>query len=81
MVGSAVILADDHSVTFDTHVDFSTLQTFAVREAKVASERPELSNELFVRLISDAVREQLAKKLPDDVKKLLSQYPPKKKKK
>src|SRR6059036_2395796 len=45
---------------FDRHTDFSTLKTFALREGKVDSPEPELSNMLLVKKIADAIRMELA---------------------
>ena len=59
---SVLLLADDRSVTFDSHADFSTFKTFTVHEAKVTSSRPELSNPLFVKQIGDAIRAELTAK-------------------
>jgi len=59
MVGSALLLADDRSVTFDPKVDFATVKTFSIHPVTVNSSRPELSNALFARQIEDVVRDQL----------------------
>lgn len=57
---SAVLLfADDRTVDFDRHTDFSTLKTFALREGKVDSPEPELNNTLLVKKIADVIRMEL----------------------
>lgn len=68
-----VVLADDRHVDFDASADFSRIKSFAIREGRINSQKPELDNRLF--------GQKLAKKLPGDARKLLSEYPPKKKKK
>src|SRR6185436_5365315 len=58
---SAVLLfADDRTVDFDRHTDFSTLKTFAIREGKVDSPSPELDNTLLLKKIADTIRAELA---------------------
>lgn len=59
---SVLLRADDRSVSFDSHADFSTFKTFTMHEAKITSSRPELSNPLFVKQIGDAVRAELIAK-------------------
>lgn len=61
-LGSALLLADDRSVTFDRRVDFSTFKTFMLHETKVTSSRPELNNTLFVKQIGEAIRVELTAK-------------------
>jgi len=62
MLSAALLFADDHSVDFDRHTDFSTLKTFALRDGKVSSPRPELNNTLVMKKIADAIRTQLMAK-------------------
>src|SRR5262249_3097033 len=54
--------ADDHSVEFDHHTNFSTLTSFALHEGKVNSPSPELNNPLLVQKIGDAIRTALVAK-------------------
>jgi hypothetical protein len=54
--------ADDRSVEFDHHTNFSTLKSFALNEAKVNSRSPELNNPLLVQKIGDAIRTALVAK-------------------
>jgi len=56
------LLADEHNVDFDSHTDFAALKTFALREAKVYSPRPELNNPLLARKVGDAIRAALLAK-------------------
>ena len=56
---SAVLLADDHSVIFDEDVDFSTFRTFAMRDVRMTSARPELNFPAVVKTISEAMRNSL----------------------
>jgi hypothetical protein len=55
----SVVFADDHHVDFDRHTDFSKLKTFALREGKVDSPRPELNNTILLTKIADAIRKEL----------------------
>jgi hypothetical protein len=58
--------ADERNIDFDSHTDFSALKTFALRDGRVNSPRPELNNSLMVRKIGDAIRaELLAKRLKE----------------
>ena len=55
VLSSALLVADDRSVTFDHSVDFAALKTFTVRDTQVSSSRPELSNPLFAKHVVDKV--------------------------
>jgi hypothetical protein len=57
-----VTVADDHHVDFDRHTDFSQIKTFALREGKVDSPRPELNNTILLTKIADAIRKELTAK-------------------
>ena len=59
---SAILLADDRSVDFDATADFSKIKTFAIREGKVSSQKPELNNRLFVQKLAETIRAELAAK-------------------
>jgi hypothetical protein len=61
-ISSATLVADDHSVTFDEHTDFSKLRTFAIRNVKCDSTRPELNNPLYFKKIADTIRTALTAK-------------------
>jgi hypothetical protein len=56
---SAAFAADSRSVDYDNSVDFAALKTFAIREGKVHSQKPELNNRLFVQAIQDTIRTAL----------------------
>ena len=59
---SALLVADEHSVTFDEHTDFAKLRTFAIRNVKCDSTRPELNNPLYFKKIADTIRTALTAK-------------------
>ena len=56
---AALLFADEHNVDFDHHTNFSTLKTFAVREGKINSPRPELNNAIIGKKVADAIRAEL----------------------
>jgi hypothetical protein len=56
---SSVLLADDRHVDFNANTDFSSIKTFAIREGKVNSQKPELNNRLFVQKLGEAIRAEL----------------------
>jgi len=56
------LAADDRTVDFDRHIDFSTLKSFALHDGKVNSPSPELNNPLLVRRLGDAIRAALVAK-------------------
>ena len=62
MLCATALLADEHSVDFDQHTNFSNLKTFAVREGKINSLRPELNNAIVGKKIADAIRAELKAK-------------------
>ena len=59
---SGVMFADEHSIVFDDHTDFSKLKTFAIRDGKCDSTRPELNNPLYLKKLAEAIRAALAAK-------------------
>jgi len=59
---SGTVVADEHSITFDDQADFAKLRTFAIREAKCNSARPELNNPLYLKKLADTIRTALAAK-------------------
>ena len=59
-LGSAILLADDHSVIFDEDVDFSIFKTFTVRDVRMTSARPELNFPAVAKTIGDAMRGSLS---------------------
>jgi hypothetical protein len=69
LLSSALVLADDHSVIFDEDVDFSTFKTFTMRDATIASARPELQFPAVAESLGVSVRAALVasglKDLPD----------------
>ena len=62
LAGVSVMSADDRSVTFDRNTEFASLKTFAVRDVRVTSSRPELDNALFAMQVHDAIRDALTAK-------------------
>jgi hypothetical protein len=62
ILAAVLLFADDRTVDFDRHLDFSTLKTFALREGKVDSPSPELNNSLLSKRIGDAIRSELIAK-------------------
>lgn len=62
MMSAVALQADDRSVTFDKSVDFAAIRTFSMRETKVISPQPELSNTLFASQIGNAIRKTLVAK-------------------
>ncbi len=60
LLGPVLAAADNLSVDFDPRADFSAFRTFAMRDAKVSSPRPELDNRLFVKMLSTRIRTSLA---------------------
>lgn len=62
VVGSASVVGDDLSVQVDPGADFSAFKTFALREGKVHSPRPELDNPLFVKKLGTTIRTALTAK-------------------
>jgi len=58
----AALVADEHSVTFDEHTDFSKLRTFAIRNVRCDSVRPELNNTLYFKKLADTIRTVLSAK-------------------
>jgi Domain of unknown function (DUF4136) len=60
LVLSAVpVAADDLSIQVDPGVTLSSFKTFALRDGKVNSPRPELDNSLFVKKLGATIREAL----------------------
>lgn len=59
---SGVILADEYSIVFDDHTEFSKLTTFAIRDGKCDSTRPELNNPLYLKKLAEAIRTALTAK-------------------
>ena len=62
LAGSVLVQADDMSINFDPHVDFSVFKTFHVRDTKIASARPELDNRLFIKRVEQAIESALEAK-------------------
>jgi hypothetical protein len=59
---AGVSFADEHSIVFDEHVDFSKLTTFAMRDGKCDSSRPELNNSLYLTKLAETIRDALTAK-------------------
>lgn len=62
LLWAAVVFADEHSIVFDEHTDFSRLVTFAIRDGKCDSTRPELNNPLYLKKLADTIRVALTAK-------------------
>jgi uncharacterized protein DUF4136 len=57
-----VVFADEHSIVFDNHTEFSKLKTFAIRDGKCDSTRPELNNPLYLKKLAETIRTALTAK-------------------
>ena len=58
----ATIVADDMSVSVDPKARFDTFKTFAFRDRKIDSDRPELDNRLFIKKLESTIRAALRAK-------------------
>jgi hypothetical protein len=56
------VAGDDLSIQVDPRADFSTFRTFALRNGKINSPRPELDNPLFVKKLGTTIRTALVAK-------------------
>jgi hypothetical protein len=54
--------ADDHTVDFDDDVTFAAFRTFAIKDGKIDSTRPEVNNSLVVNALKNAIRGELTAK-------------------
>jgi hypothetical protein len=61
-LSSAVLAADDRTVLFDPEVDFSTFKTYVLYEGKVQSRQPEITSQITLKKIADAIHAALAVK-------------------
>jgi hypothetical protein len=59
---ASAVIADEHSIVFDEHADFSRLTTFEIRDGKCDSTRPELNNPLYLKKIAETIRVALTAK-------------------
>lgn len=59
---SGVVFADEHSIVFDEHADFSRFTTFTIRDGKCDSTRPELNNPLYLKKLAETIRVALTAK-------------------
>lgn len=59
--GSAAA-ADSGSISFESGVDFRALRTFAIRDGRIDSPKPEVDNRLFRQRMDDSIRAALVKK-------------------
>ena len=62
LVFSATLVADDRTVLFDPEVDFSTFKTYVLFEGKIDSQQPEITSQITLKKIADAVHAALAGK-------------------
>jgi hypothetical protein len=58
----SALFADEHSIVFDEHTEFSKLRTFAIRETKSDSAQHEIDNPLYLKTIADTIRTALSAK-------------------
>jgi len=67
LLSSTLLIADEHSVNFDSAVDFSKLKSFAFRNAKCSSTLPELNNSLYQKNLRGVIAASLiAKGMKED---------------
>jgi hypothetical protein len=62
LLASVVLLADDRTIDYDPNTDFSKVKTFALREGRIDSPKPELNNRLFGLKLTEAIRSELLAK-------------------
>jgi len=61
VLAPALVLAQQH-IVLDVETDFATLKTFAIREGRATTSRPEIDNDLIFRKVADAIRKSLVAK-------------------
>ena len=59
---SGTALADSGTIDFESGVDFRAIRTFALREGRIQSQKPEVDNRLFRQRMNDSIRAALGKK-------------------
>jgi len=59
---SAIAATDELSISVDPKANFTLFKTFAFRDRKIESDRPELDNRLFVKKLESSVRTGLLAK-------------------
>ena len=61
--------ADDSTVDFDADVAFSSFRTFAIKDGKIDSTRPEVNNSIVINALKKTIRDELTvrglKETPD----------------
>jgi hypothetical protein len=62
LVLTPMLLANRQHVISDQQTDFSQLRTFAIREGRATTRRPELNNPLLFGKVEAAIRAQLVSK-------------------
>jgi hypothetical protein len=62
LAAAALFAADYRHIDFDDKVDFATFKTFSVREGRINTTAPEVSNAFIRGSIADAIRTALAAK-------------------
>ncbi len=60
--GNSRLSASGHSIDFDHQTDFSVFKTFLLHDGSVDTPRPELNNPLFLKMMADAIRDELVAK-------------------
>lgn len=61
-LAATVSAGETSDISFDSNVDFRSLQTFAIRDGEIRSDKPEIDNRLFRLRIQDDIRAALEKK-------------------
>lgn len=54
--------ADGGNISFDAGTDFGALRTYAIRDGRIDSQKPEIDNRLFRQRMNDSIRAALARK-------------------
>jgi hypothetical protein len=62
VMASLCLGADEMSVSVDPKANFKLFKTFAFRERKIASDRAELDNRLFIKKLESTIRTSLVAK-------------------
>jgi hypothetical protein len=60
--GGICSAADSGNISHDANTDFGALRTYAFRDGRIESLKPEIDNRLFRQRVNDSIRATLAKK-------------------
>src|SRR5262245_16907409 len=67
LLASTLLIADEHSVNFDSGTDFSKIKSFAFRQTRCDSTLPELNNSLYLKNLRRIINTSLlAKKMKEE---------------